>query len=53
MSSVRGEVSLDDLFAGVEVIMDDERFLIQATRLPWFKRSGTAAVSEMDAKVGK
>ena len=27
------------LFLAMEVVVDQERFLIQATRLPWFKRT--------------
>ena len=31
--------SVPKLFLAMEVVVDQERFLIQATRLPWFKRT--------------
>ena len=39
----QSERSYDDpvvrLFEAMEVVLDRERFLIQATRLPWFQRT--------------
>ena len=34
-----GDELVARLFEAMEVVLDQERFLIQATRLPWFKRT--------------
>ena len=51
-----GDASVVRLFEAMEVVLDQERFLIQATRLPWFKRTPEElemAVGAAHSKVGQ
>ena len=50
-----GDELVARLFEAMEVVLDQERFLIQATRLPWFKRTPEEieiAVGAAHSKVG-